>query len=306
MFLTESSTSQTVVESAEFTGEDVELSELTLEHTRDLHNLSISMIRLEHASIVKNEATLLTEGVKEFFTKVVNKIKEYWAKFVAWLKHMVDMLVNKVFGPRKKWLTDNKAKLVKASYGDAKVTLDEKLLASASKIGKLVEEGEKSAETLLKGVDAGSKIEDLRKAITQDGKESVASAVRKELLGDKTTEVTLDKSLVGKLIDIAETTFENAPKFAQFQKIAAATVTIAEAQAKLADKTDGKDKTANEKIKGIQAVGPLVSQLIGAAKSVNDRANSQAMSALVKALHSGPKAESAPVGDGKGDLLGQY
>lgn len=302
MFLTENTT-VVAGPDAEYAGEDHELTELTLEHARDLHNLSMSMIKLEHKAIVKNETTLLTEGVKEYFTKVLNKIKEYWAKFVAWLKHMVDVVVQKVFGPRKKWLDENKAKVVKPDYGDTKVSLDTGLLSG--KVSKLVSEAEGLGADLVAGAKSGGTVDELRKKLTNDGKDSIANALRKAALGEKTEEVALTTSLVQKLIGVAEDTFANAPKFKEFEKIARATVTIAESEAKLADKSGGKDEATNKKIQAIQAVGPLASQLVTAAKSVNDRANSQAMSALVKALHSGPKKESTEPST-TGDLLGQF
>ena len=49
---------------------------IVLESQMEGSNLMISMIRLEHTSIIKEDAALLESGIKEFFMKIVEILKK--------------------------------------------------------------------------------------------------------------------------------------------------------------------------------------------------------------------------------------
>jgi hypothetical protein len=99
------------------------------ESTEDWYNLREKMMRVEHVSIIREDAALLQEGAKDFFGKIsgifkkmLAKIKEIWQKFTVWISNAVmndkdfvkkyeKVLRNKSFAgfetKGKKWRTDD-------------------------------------------------------------------------------------------------------------------------------------------------------------------------------------------------------
>jgi len=282
----------TADETVAYLGEDSELVALVSESDEEMSNLTYAMLRLEHRSVVTENAELLNEGVKEFFTKAINTIKAYWAKFKAWILRAVDVVINKIFGPRKAWLEKNEAALKsKSNFGDAKVSVGENLIGASSKYSSLVTRAEteikKISDVAAKG-GAGEGSDRVRKAAFaawggDAGKDSLPKVIVDGYVGAKSTEAKLDSGTVGKLIDIAKITFDNGPKMKALSKIADLQVALAEQNLKV--KGPGDEKRAAVVLRSIQSTGSVVSQIVTGIKAANEKANAQAMSALTRALH---------------------
>ena len=285
-----------------FTGEPSELMENAMEAMASVHNLSIAMARVEHKCIV--EATspeALTEAigpaVKEYFSRIKNAIVTYWKKFVNWVKSAFESMRNRVFGPRKKWLDEHKAELEKAnSFGDAEYSFGKNI--SNGKIGSAMGDAQSHADAALKEATAWAggegKPEDLKHKVMglfTDGKAgaevSVSKALEEVFIGEEAS-VKIDRSGVSKMIGVAEAAFKAGAELPQAQRIAAAYITLADAQERVGqssvDKNDeAAKKAAARRLEGLQVIGPVVQSAIGAYVSVIGKVNQQAMGYLVKA-----------------------
>jgi len=117
------------------------------------HKLEMGMTRLEHSAIVREDHSLLQEGVKEFFSKAKKWFQWAGQEFLRYLDKVIDTWVN-IQNKIRTWLmnvddlkkkVNNKGIKIKASYlavlGKAKTIAN-----SADKIKEFVDKARDDAE----------------------------------------------------------------------------------------------------------------------------------------------------------------
>jgi hypothetical protein len=97
-----------------YSGDPLELVGLTADFLQECHALDVAMARYEHLTAISEAA----EGEKveqkkgataEFIEQLKAKIKEWWAKFQAWLKQAADHILKAVMKAREDWVNANAA-----------------------------------------------------------------------------------------------------------------------------------------------------------------------------------------------------
>jgi hypothetical protein len=63
---------------------EASMFEIVMESQQELHNLQMSMIRLEHTAVISEDTALLEAGVKEYFTKAIEWLKKAWTSIKSW------------------------------------------------------------------------------------------------------------------------------------------------------------------------------------------------------------------------------
>jgi hypothetical protein len=88
MFLVEGTTSTTEEVDVQISGTPEAILEALMDAQSELHNLNMSMIRLEHKAVVSENAQLLEAGIGDYWKKFVAWIKKMWDKVKAWFREM--------------------------------------------------------------------------------------------------------------------------------------------------------------------------------------------------------------------------
>ena len=284
-----------------FVGDASEFAELTNASISEMHNLTIALARVEHKCLVESNQELMEAGIKEFFAKAVETIKKWWNSFIAWLGSMWTKLKD-VFVKREDWLKRNASVISGVA--------DEKLK------GVKVSIGEKVAETNFAGV-AGEAIKSARSAVqvathvnkdavkdtrgaiekgkeallgmlkTRDLKKSVAKNIHDEMIGES-KEVELSKSLVGKLLKVAQDTFKVVDQMKGAKVVADAAIKEAEG---LARAGEGERDVVNAQVSYLRSICPDIQAVITGLTSAVSTANSQVMPVLVKVAGLAGKTE---------------
>jgi hypothetical protein len=285
-------------------GEMSELAELGFDLIIETHNLTLALARLEHVTILSEAAdeekeAVQKSGAKEFVKRIAARLVEYWNRFIGWIKHIVQEIGLKVFGPRKEWLVKNKAALQsKTVFGDAKAEigsamdpglLSQMFLHTIGSVEMIIKEamGARAGDdtrTLMDKVKAPYQnfVKTFKEGV------SIAKSVNEYYIGES-EEVALNKPLVDKMIRVAEVCFSNMDELKEAQSQAQSMVREAQ---QLASAPDEEHSAAV--LKALTVAGPLVGTMIGAIVSANSRANKLSMAVLVRALGAGGRA--APAG----------
>lgn len=290
--------------SDEFVGDAGELAELTIGSMTEMHNLTIAMARVEHKCLVENNQEMLEEGVKEFFSSAIETIKKYWQRFIAWLGSMWTKLKD-VFVKRQDWLKRNASVITGVSdeqLKDVKVKIGKEVANSdfsgsaAKSIGEakaVIAEAQRvqgGADT--RGIIEKAKAKLLSALAKRDAKKSTSKNIHDSLIGES-EEVALTKSLVAKLVKVAEDTFRAVEQMKGAKIVADAAMKEAEGMARV----EGGDKEAiNARLAYLRSIGSEVQTVISSYASAIGTANGQVMPVLVRVagLAGGKKKDEAP------------
>jgi hypothetical protein len=284
-------------------GDPTELVEATVEFMSEAHNLTVALARFEHRAIMESagditQASALMEGaVKEFFVRMKDGIVKYWKKFMAWISFTYQRLKSTIFAPRRQWLKDNLAEIEGMSNfpDDAKVSVGKNLPGNyfhglfAASTALITQAGSYAVKSS-SGVDQTAFNDEVKK-ILLDGQttdDNYAVSLNKTMIGD--SEDVKMKDVKAKLINVANSTFDNVDKMPALTHVGNALISEASAAAIEAGVKASSDEERTDqatKIKNISSASTAITSYIGALVSVNTRANAQAMSALLKILHAG-------------------
>jgi hypothetical protein len=289
------------------TGDTSELIEMTADLLAEQQNLTIALARHEYKCLTESASReTLNEGIGEFFKRIGEKLVELWKKFKAWVISIFNKIRDAIFGPRRDWLKENaKAVAEFTDFGNLEVKLGDKLKdAKLDALQKQMNKMESHVTAGGKGyAEADGKLEDFKKTfwaeITPGRKdsESVSSWLTKEMLGEKEGTVPMDHALVEKLLTVAEQTYKNLDILPHSSKMADAVIAkvtekVKMGQAALAKDDEAGQKAAKRNLDAISAMGAMTHTYVAAVIDVNNKANSQAMGALVKALSAGKAAKA--------------
>ena len=288
-------------------GDTSELIEMTADLMAEQHNLTIALARHEYKCLTESAGReVLNEGIGEFFKRLGEKIVELWKRFKAWVISIFNKIRDSIFGPRRDWLKENgKAVSEFTDFGNLEVKIGDKL--KDAKLNVLIKKASGMEGELIKvSKEYGSsemKSEDFKKLVwgeltpgRDDKKDTVSSWMMKEMLGEDKT-VPMDHALVQKLLAVAEQTYKNLEALPHAQKLADAMIAKAAetekiGQTALAKDNEAAQKTSKRTLEALSAMGSMSQTFISAMVDVNNKANSQAMSALVKALSAGKAAKA--------------
>jgi hypothetical protein len=312
------------MDGGDYTGDASELVEMANDLMSDSHNLTVALARFEHRAIMESAgdaeaADALMEGaVGQFFTTLKDNIVKYWKRFTQWVMNLYTRIRDAVLGPRKEWLGKNMSELKGFSdFGDAKVSFGSKLLSSdVGTIFARAKNGVGETARAVNSVDSNTKPDGFKDKVSDilfvKTKDKTFSTALEEFYIGASSEQALSSGLVGKLEGAAEKTFKNADMMPALAAAGKAVVAVA-----VAAETEGTGNAAGGskeakaaaalKLKYAGALGPIISSYIAACVSVNSKANSQVMSALVKALNAGRAKKGAKKEANAGtDLLAAY
>ena len=303
--------------SQNFLGDASELAEMQISAFHEMHNLTVALARFEHRCITESSSpTLIQEGVKEFFSSIGQKIKEWWNRFVAWLGSLWTRLRD-LFVKREDWLKRNKVALLAktdSDLSDIEIELGTNALSTkyADKVSELINVCEKTLNGLQAASIGPKRPEDLKDMLLaplkrRDAAKAIAKEIHDDLVGEKNEKTRLSKSLVAELVAGAENTYLALDRLKGAKVLSAGALKAAEGFVRMDPERRVGDDGDAEKMKSqlqlIQAAGPIVQQIIAGTSSAISAANGQFMSGLVKAA--GAKAKSQ-VQNNSGDLLAAF
>ena len=288
-------------------GDTSELIEMTADLMAEQHNLTIALARHEYKCLTESAGReILNEGIGEFFKRLGEKIVELWKRFKAWVISIFNKIRDSIFGPRRDWLKENgKAVSEFTDFGNLEVKIGSKL--KDAKLDVLTKNAGGMENDLAKAAKeygaSEMKSEDLKKLFwgevtpgRDDKKDTVSSWMVKEMIGEDKT-VPMDHALVQKLMTVAEQTYKNLEALPHVQKLAdamiAKTTEIEKiGQTALAKDNEAGQKTSKRTLEALSAMGSMTQTFISAMVDANNKANGQAMSALVKAFSAGKAAKA--------------
>ena len=331
LFLNEDSEMGHIGADVQFAGEADELAQITEELHETFNATTMAMIRLESKAVseaanggqlTESTQTLVEAGVKEWFKKAADTIKEYWNKFVAWVKSVIDRVAN-FFTGADAFLRKNREALGKLSDADLKEVKFDRI-AAVKKGGDLtsfVNSVSNASIELIKSADKESAaVADPNKAVLKKlssiGKGDSISAIFKDgLLKVADKDATMTKKDVKTMEDI----LSNRKSIEGMLGVAKATandaIKTADSMAQQGFKTNTKGTTsaganpAQKTLANLRAVSGVASRLISGALSVAGSVASNARSGLNKAVSAAGKGEAkgdAKKEDGVEDILSQF
>jgi len=107
MFLTENNNHNDIpISTSNIMANEAGMLDIMLEGAMFFHNLDLSMIKLEHASILQENAVLLEKGLSEYWTSFIKFMKEQWAKVKKWFAEVIERIkgfLSKISLFRKKY-----------------------------------------------------------------------------------------------------------------------------------------------------------------------------------------------------------
>jgi hypothetical protein len=282
--------------SDDFLGEAAELTAITVDALNEMNNLTLAMARFEHKCLVESTSEYLKEEAeKSYFQTFKDFIVKWWNKFTAWLGSVWTNL-KAVFGKRRDWLAANKSKIASvnaAQLKDVKVKIGANVLKPHG-YAALAQASVKASATAIEKAaaittipEAKSYKDSIREKLINvlgaggiSSTETLSNGLNKNFIGAE-SEIELTPAIVSNLIKTAEDSYEALDKLQAAKSIANSAVTAAQGAVKM-DATGGKD-LVNARVIAIKDAGPVVQGIITAYFSVIGTANSQSISALVKA-----------------------
>jgi hypothetical protein len=296
--------------SDEFLGETTELMQIEMDSLYEMNNLNIAMARFEHKIYTEaakagmlTESGMLTEeegnesrlskikaGASDYAKRAWEAIKKYWSQAIAWFGSLVTKIKAVLF-KRKEWLDKHKSEINSVSDAelkDVKVSIGDKLVNAnfknvTSSIASAASTALNDAINIKAGQDAKSIKEKLLSAFKSNTDGNLSKSLHDTLIGES-KEVVLTKSLVTKLIGVAENTYSALDDFKSIKELAnkASNAHLSGAN----DRGPGTSGISADHIQAVQSISGTIRGIYAAGASVLSAANGQAMPALVKAYKS--------------------
>jgi hypothetical protein len=210
-------------------GDPTSMMEAVMEFNRNCDHLDKQMMACEHHAYVKNEATLYTEGIKEFVDGVVKFIKSIYAKVKAFILSIYDK-IEKFLKGWQRFYNKNKDRVAKLELKNFKPDV---YLSVAERPKEIVAQMEKAPDALdavvsgfVKEIerltpgnvpagiaDRSIKEKEVVKALT--GKEDTIAKLDEYILGKKKT-----TSITAKQVETAFDTLDGLDKtYANIKKM---------------------------------------------------------------------------------------
>ena len=311
-------------------GEAEELAAMSIELVEGYASLEMAFARLE-AKAIREQATegalsedtqtLIEEASKSFFKRAVEKIKEYWNKFVDFIKKAVDRVLNFLSSQEKfvkknedalKGIKDEQLKEVKFNRTEivADPSIINGILDGAVSVAKeATDKAQKETTKSFKRYDFDKKAASAMK-LSGDAKESLSARISKTVTGVKDKDAVMTTKDIENSLTVLREAAKVKATASDAQTAASNAIKVAEAQAKMGDKKEGAQKSqeAQEALKNLQSVSSRIGGVFTAATRAAASGASNAKSVLSKALSgtgTRAKQEETTVTEGT-DPLEQY
>jgi len=252
-------------------GEAEELAAMSIELVEGYSALEMAFARLE-AKAIREQAkegalsedtqTLLEEASKSFFKRAWDMIKEYWNKFVDYIKKAVKRVMDFLASQEKfvkqnekalKELTDEQLKGVKFDRSNviANPYVVEAILSGATKVAAdATKKAQDSTSKQFKQYNFEKVAADAMK-LDGDAKESISARVSTTVTGVKDKDAVLSTKDVKNALAVLKGAAAVKASLGNAQTVASNTIKVAEAKAKMGEKTDdaAKKQEAQEALK---------------------------------------------------------
>lgn len=273
---------------------------VVMESQSELHNLTVSMIRLEHTAVVSENADLLSEGVSAYWDKFIALLKKAWAAVTSFFSGLFEK-IKVMFMSVDKFLATYKGELSSANPSDLKMKCFGKT-AWAQAPG-LIQKASEQAGKLAGMAESGKDAKEMKKEIA-DG-ENFGEAFKTQLRGgvSEKTEQAIGSSEVQAALALIENCKKNGNIIKTYKtqidfvyKKALATAQSGKGAG------EGDQEAFDKKARGLKAAGDILNVCVGAMVSVNNELVSDAMAVCKAALsHSRKAAKAAGKEDKKDD-----
>jgi hypothetical protein len=293
-----------------YKGTNEEALEIVHEYDINFSNTVISMLQLEHKSIMENDVALYEAGKDGFFKKVLNFIKDLFSRLIKWLKSVKDSIskfFKRILGSKSKdfwvWaktvkadtaikIAENKADSVRDFFGNKSIkvgwiTEADDMLKRVEKVSDAVTSGNFVADVVKEGKDKYDlvTIPGVGEFEPNEYKQSIKNFV---ITGDSDkseseleSDVIDDSFLKSHLADMVK--FASSTHVAVIEKKLDDLVKKAEKAEKEAEKKMKENKTKLTKVqKKVSQVASIISSVAQSVKTGWGKASSISLSVLEK------------------------
>lgn len=294
-------------------GEAEELATMAHELAENTSQTMLAMARVESQAVreqasagVLSESTqtLIEEAKEGFFKRIVDFIKEYWNKFVDYIKKAIERVKN-FLSSQNTFVRRNQQALNAISDSDLSVKFDRtQAIADPSLLTKVAGGISSASEAAIaraqKDTEAQFKKLNFEREVSRavgfrmSGNDSMSKQLREHLVGvkDKGTDMKADD--VKNALSVLQGASAVDAGLKSAQTIATGAIRVAESQAAMGNKAEGaaKKQEAKEVLNNLRTISPKIGGVFSTAVSATAAAASNAKAVLSRAL--------ANAGSGKG------